>query len=168
MRNDDFVIRPTTESDWMSVRALRLEMLRDTPEAFGETVQTAQGLDEDAWRMRAARGTSDTGIYLAAIAGSSWVGIMGGYLGDVLSGPMLVGVYVTPGYRGAARGVADALLAGIEDWARGHGPTLTLHVHEDNPRARAFYERRGFVPTGRTFPYVLDRTERELELRKTL
>ncbi|WIB37098.1 GNAT family N-acetyltransferase [Curtobacterium sp. MCJR17_043] len=41
----------------------------------------------------------------------------------------------------------------MEDWARGRGDRILLHVHEDNPRAIAFYRRRGFVPTGRLVPY---------------
>ena len=57
-----------------------------------------------------------------------------------------------------------ALIAPIEEWSRENGGALTLHVHEDNPRARRAYERLGFVATGRTVRYALDATQRELEM----
>ncbi|MEU6238472.1 GNAT family N-acetyltransferase, partial [Kitasatospora sp. NPDC047058] len=37
---------------------------------------------------------------------------------------------------------------------------LTLGVHEDNPRARAFYRRLGFADTGKVVPYMLDPAEK--------
>ena len=43
------------------------------------------------------------------------------------------------------RGVARALMAAAEDWARGRGyRLLSLHVFEENTRARALYERLGY------------------------
>ena len=94
--------------------------------------------------------------------------MMNGYVPDATTGPLLVGVYVAPGHRGRDAGVADALLDAVERWAAGHGTTLRLHVHEDNPRALAFYERRGFVRTGHTEPYGLDPTRSEIEMVEQL
>jgi GNAT superfamily N-acetyltransferase len=93
---------------------------------------------------------------------------MGAYVPSFSDGPLLVGVYVTPDHRGDEHGITDALLAAVEDWARDHGGRLTLHVHEDNARARGAYVKRGFVPTGRLIPYILDPTQRELEMSKRL
>jgi ribosomal protein S18 acetylase RimI-like enzyme len=81
---------------------------------------------------------------------------------------MLYGVYVVPSARGADAGVTDALLDAVESWAREDYATLRLEVHEDNARARAAYEKRGFVPTGHRRPYVLDPTREELEMIKQL
>lgn len=36
------------------------------------------------------------------------------------------------------------------EWAKQRFPTLTLDVHEQNPRAAVFYIRRGFKPRGRS------------------
>ena len=58
MQASAVTIRRTTESDWEALRGLRLEMLRDTPMAFGETLETALAHGESEWRMRAARGDS--------------------------------------------------------------------------------------------------------------
>jgi ribosomal protein S18 acetylase RimI-like enzyme len=50
---------------------------------------------------------------------------------------------VLPQHRG--RGVGRALLAAVEEHARRHDCCkLTLEVQEDNPRARALYDRFGF------------------------
>ncbi|MEA9984004.1 GNAT family N-acetyltransferase [Subtercola sp. RTI3] len=172
MSTPSIAIRRTTELDWRQVRALRLEMLADTPLAFGETVEAAGQLDENVWRERARRGESSVGIALAAIStdksgAECWVGTMGGYR-DPSVGSMLVGVYVSPGFRGTAAGVTDLLLSGIEDWARAAGDVLTLHVHTENARAVAAYERRGYRATGRLFPYILNPHQREMEMKKTL
>ena len=161
-------IRPTTADDWENVRDLRIEMIRDTPLAFGETLDAALANSEATWRMRGARGTDGRGIFVVAIdeTDDRWVGTMGGFVED--GHALLVGVYVSPSHRGRRNGVAEALLEHVEDWARAIGTTLRLHVHEANPRARAFYERLGFVATGQLFPYVLDTSARELEMIKRL
>ncbi|WP_143761607.1 GNAT family N-acetyltransferase, partial [Clavibacter michiganensis] len=66
--------------------------------------------------------------------------------------------------------VADMLLDAVIAWARDrpNAQALRLEVHEDNPRARAYYERRGFVLTGRSVPYALDRTQKDLEMELPL
>lgn len=165
----EYSIRRTRPDDWRDLRALRLEMLRDTPIAFGETLADALAHTEGEWRMRGARGTTEHGIGLVALdSAGRWLGTMGGYVPDPATGALLVGVYVSPGYRGPAAGVFDGLLLAIEDWARTEGDTLTLYVHEDNARARAAYLRRGFAETGRRVPYVLDVSAREIEMAKRL
>jgi ribosomal protein S18 acetylase RimI-like enzyme len=165
----DATIRPTTAGDWERVRDLRLEMLRDTPSAYLESVQDALRHDEREWRMRGGRGESASGTSLVAIdADGRWVGAMGGWVPDAAAGPLLVGVYVAPTHRGREAGIADALLDAIETWAGEHGPTLRLEVHEGNHRARAFYERRGYEPTGESRPYPLDPRQRELEMIRVL
>jgi GNAT superfamily N-acetyltransferase len=163
------IISPT-ETDWQRVRDLRLEMLRDTPIAFMETVEAAEANSEDVWRMRANRGSTADSLQLVAVdASGRWVGTMSGIVDHLqVGGPLLVGVFVSPSFRGRDAGVTDALLDAVEDWARGQGNTLTLHVHEDNDRAIAFYRRRGYDLTGRTVPYNLDPTKNELEMRRTV
>lgn len=162
-------IRPTTEADWEALRALRLEMIQDTPMAYAEHLADAEQLDETEWRARGRRGQDAGGTSLVAIdADGRWVGAMGAFIPDEATGPLLVGVYVAPSHRGRAAGVTDALLDAIESWASGHGAALRLHVHERNLRAQAFYARRGYVLTGASEPYVLAPDERELEMIRRL
>lgn len=164
-----FSIRATTEADWQEIRDLRIEMLRDTPTAYSETLDAALSHDEEQWRARGRRGTAEHQMWVAAITPTGrWVGMMGGRVPESADGPELVGVYVAPDLRGGGHGVTDALLATIETWARTESDRLTLHVHEDNARARRAYARRGFVLTGVTVPYSLDPTANELEMVKEL
>ncbi|GAA4375894.1 GNAT family N-acetyltransferase [Agromyces bauzanensis] len=168
MPHPDLVIRATNEDDWRQWRALRLEMLRDYPLAYGETLEHALTVDEAGWRARAARGTMPGQTSIVAIDGERWVGHMGGYIPDATSGPMLVGVYVAPDHRGEKAGVSRLLLEAVERWALGHGDTLRLEVHEDNPRAKRFYEKLGFGLTGRSRDYELRPGGLELEMIKPL
>ena len=166
-----FTVRTTRESDWPEVRKIRLEMLADTPIAFSETVQTAAILDEAEWRRRAGRGEGVRCTTVVAIDDTSgrWIGSMGGFVPDRnTGGPLLVGVWVHPEFRGRTFAVADVLLDAIEDWARDRGDSLTLYVHERNAPAMAFYRRRGFTLTGAAHPYNLDPSCIELEMRHAL
>lgn len=164
-----FSIRSIVEADWERVRELRLEMLADTPIAYGDTLEAARGYDEERWKARARRGSSPETVSLVAIAdGGRWIGMMGGYLEIKDSpSPVLVSVYVSPEFRGSGSGVADALLDGIEAWAVPWG-RLTLLVNETNARAIAFYRRRGYEFTGQGEPYALDPRTRELEMLRML
>lgn len=168
MPANEFVIRTTRQDDWEAVRTLRLEMLRDFPLAYGETLEHALAADETAWRARAARGESNVQTAIVAIEGDRWVGTMACYIPDLTTGPMLVGVYVAPDRRGEAAGVTRSLLTEIEHWAAGRGDTLRLEVHESNPRARRFYEKLGFTLTGRSREYELPPGGLELEMIKPL
>ena len=162
------VVRTTTPHDRREVRALRLEMLADTPNAFGETLDHATRVAEPEWRERGARGDAPNGAQFCAIDDNGrWIGTMGAYVTQ-RGEAMLVGVYVSPRFRGVASGVTDALLDAVEGWCRPRFSTLTLHVHEQNPRARAAYERRGFEYTGARLPYVLNTAETELAMVKRL
>ncbi|MFC9917544.1 GNAT family N-acetyltransferase [Agromyces binzhouensis] len=168
MARPELVIRTTREDDWREVRDLRLEMLRDTPIAFGDRYERAIEFDESEWRTRAKRGESATQTVIVAIEDDRWVGTMGCFVPDAATGPLLVGVYVTPDRRGGGSGVTDALLDEIERWAAGRADTLRLEVHEDNPRARRYYERRGFSYTGHSREYELEPGGLELEMVKRL
>jgi ribosomal protein S18 acetylase RimI-like enzyme len=172
MTSAKITVRRTTGRDWEEYRALRLEMLADTPLAFGETLADAEVRPESEWRTRSARGEASDQILVAAIENSTgrWVGTMGGFVasGPDVTGPLLVGVYVSPDFRGRSYGVAAAMLREVEAWAATIDRILHLHVHEENARALAFYERSGYRLTGRTEPYLLNPQQRELEMVKAL
>lgn len=163
-----FTIRSVSPDDWEAIRSIRLRMLEEMPLAFLETHADALALTEADWRERGRRGQNPRELSIAAIADDgSWLGMMGG-VAHPDRGPLLVGVYVAPEARGAAVGVADALLARVEEWARTVGDVLTLDVHEDNPRAISFYSHRGFTLTGGQRPYPLAPDGTELEMRKAV
>ena len=161
-------VRRVRGDDWQQLRALRLEALADSPSAFLELLSDAAGRDEGSWRRRAEGSSAgeDSAMFIAAEASGEWIGMLGVYR-DAPGEAQVVSVYVAP--RARAQGVLDELLELAQGWALSVGlHRLRLLVHEDNARARAAYERLGFVPTGRSFPYPLDETRVEAELDKRL
>ncbi|WP_406208398.1 GNAT family N-acetyltransferase [Kitasatospora sp. NBC_01560] len=144
--------------DWQRLRTVRLAQLLDTPMAFMETYETALGHGEDEWRARTARVNEPGSVGFAAVADDgAWVGTMISFTPEPGTA-LLVGVWVGPAHRGRQHGVTDALLDAVLDWARtaAGARRLLLRVHEGNPRATAYYRRRGFTFTGESEPYALD------------
>ncbi|MBB1247248.1 GNAT family N-acetyltransferase, partial [Streptomyces durbertensis] len=149
----EYVIRRVRADEWRELRDLRLAALADrvADVAFGETYAASVAYPEELWRQRASDGAEGE-------SSATFVGHVEG--GGELAGMMVVvreegqaslfGVYVRPEHRG--RGLAALLLDRATRWAWARPGTgrLALHVHERNERARAFYENRGFRPTGRT------------------
>ena len=73
--------------------------------------------------------------------------------------------------RAAARGTGAAaqLVGAVEEWARDElAPTLHLHVNESAERARAFYEKVGFAPSGGFITMSRDPRIRLIEMVKNL
>jgi GNAT superfamily N-acetyltransferase len=163
-----WVVRPAVEADWRAYRAIRLEMLEDTPIAFLETLEAARAHPEEHWRRRAANGSASSELFGAVTPDGRWLGTMGGFHAVSSPDPHLVGVYVTPSHRGPEHGVADALLDAVIAWARRRSDRLLLEVHERNLPAIRYYERHGFAFTGHTQPYPLDRSALELEMAVVL
>ena len=161
-------MRRVRGADWQQLRALRLEALADAPSAFLELHCDAALRDEGSWRRRAEGSSTgeDSAMFIAAEASGEWIGMLGVYR-DAPGEAQVVSVYVAPRARGQR--VLDELLERAQGWALSVGlHRLRLSVHEDNIRAQAAYERLGFAPTGRSFPYALDETRLERELEKRL
>lgn len=61
----------------------------------------------------------------------------------------IVSIYLLPGFmdRGLGKPLLEAAVKGLADMGYGR---VFLWVLEDNLRARRFYEKNGFVPSGRT------------------
>lgn len=140
------VLRVLTSDDWPTWRGLRLQALADAPSAFGSALADWQGDGdtEDRWRSRLELPASHN---LVALLDGEPVGMASGVpTGEAAS--ELISMWVAPPARG--RGVGDALVLGVEAWARARGAdTLELAVFEGNDAAAALYERHGFADTGR-------------------
>lgn len=162
----DYHLHRTRAGDWRRYRELRLQMLRDTPQAYLETHREASAYPDEEWQFRTARSESEGNIGVAALDGDgTWVGAMNCFLPEPGTAK-LVGVWLHPDHRGPGGGAAAMMLDEVVRWAREEAAAdrMVLLVHEDNRRAVAFYRRHGFVATGHTVPYPLDRTRHELEM----
>jgi ribosomal protein S18 acetylase RimI-like enzyme len=141
-------VRKLTAGDWAHLRAARLAALAEAPYAFASTLAREQEFTDDVWRGRA-----DRGLTFGAWQGETIVGLATGLPPEATAAPSaaapwhLVGMWVAPACRG--QGVADELVEAVCDLARASGAaSVTLWVTEVNDRARAFYRRLGFAPTG--------------------
>ncbi|WP_030568897.1 GNAT family N-acetyltransferase [Streptomyces aureocirculatus] len=181
----EHLIRPVRAEDWQKVRELRLLALKDpaAPVAFLETYENAAAKPDAYWQERtegAAVPSRAMRQFIAEGPGGDWAGSVTvlieepgtqGALGTERASVRqahLVGVYVRPEFRGT--GLTEALFAAAVDWARSSGDEragverVRLFVHEDNPRAEAFYRKFGFVPSGETVPVPGDPGAREREM----
>lgn len=157
------VVRRTRAEDWAALRAIRLEALADTPDAFGSTYHGTLEHSDERWRTLVVEQ-----CYFLAERGGRVVGMISGGLNERCPGThWIYGMYVTPSARGT--GVAERLVEAVVAWARAQGaPALFLQVTGSLPRARAFYARAGFVPTGERMVMHRDARLELVTLRKEL
>lgn len=136
-------VREAGPDDWEALKKIRLEALFDTPEAFGSTFEVSRTWSDDQWRQMVQNRPN----FLAELDGEV-VGMVAGGRSERLPGTgWMYGMFVTPNQRGT--GTAEMLVDAVSDWARAQGfRELYLHVGDSVPRARAFYEKVGFRPSG--------------------
>lgn len=171
----DYDIRRVAAADWEALRDLRLRALSDPLAliAFTSTHAEALALAEAEWRSRArVSELGENAVTFVAVGaeGGRWLGMVTA-LEEREPGrepeAELVGVYVLPRYRGGS-GPAEPLMRSAISWCweNWKARRVRLHVHEDNPRARAFYARLGFTASGARVParHQPGREELELEL----
>jgi GNAT superfamily N-acetyltransferase len=127
-----------TADDWQAWRALRLAALLDAPHAFGSRYEEWVQADATRWRKRLSHGRN-------------WMASLDAPCGMVSAMPApqvvnLIGLWVAPTTR--RRGLADALVAVVIQWARDTGVTrVELEVKRGNHDALRAYARRGFQLT---------------------
>jgi ribosomal protein S18 acetylase RimI-like enzyme len=163
MKASDVQVRRAHPDEWATVRDVRLAALADAPDAFASTLSRERGRTEPQWRSRIGAWP----WFLAWRAGTP-AGLVAAVPDQPASGPPaadppardprgwhLVSMWVSPQVRGT--GVAELLIGAVVDHARAVGaPRITLWVALGNARARAFYLRMGFTPTGRRQAYPRD------------
>ncbi|MFH8609021.1 GNAT family N-acetyltransferase [Streptomyces sp. NPDC018029] len=176
-----YVVRAARAEEWPQVRELRLAALRDpaAPVAFLETYEDAAAKPDAFWQERAEGAARGERVrqFVAEGPHGEWAGsvtvlVEEAGADDVFGGSVerrqahLVAVFVRPEHRGRGRGVTDALFEAAVGWAWSLEGVdrVRLYVHEDNPRAQAFYRRFGFVRSGGVVPVPGDPSSREFEL----
>lgn len=126
-------------------KQIRLESLKDSPEAFASKYEDALSRDLNSWSNQAdstAQG-KDRATYI--IESSKPLGIAAIYGDEAPSSEgELIQVWVAPELRG--RGVIISLLDGLFLWASRSGLTsIRTEVYKSNTRAIRCYENYGFT-----------------------
>jgi RimJ/RimL family protein N-acetyltransferase len=152
---DTVTIRRTTTADTGRTRALRLEMLADTPLAYLRTLDQVAEMPHTDWAGQIARGSSGTQIahFIAEIPDRRLVGqVVAAENADVPDVTMLFAVYVSPSYRGGP--VINDLVEAAAAWSRDCGrDRLELEVVTTNLRAARAYRKLGFTDVGAPVPH---------------
>lgn len=134
-------IRRLTSADVERYRVVRLEGLRSDPSTFRYSETEDEAIPASTWAARLERD-----FVVASEQDGEILGV-GGFArsaGEKLAHKGLIwGMYVRESARGT--GAADAIMRALINHARAHVRQLQLTVMADNARARAFYERHGFV-----------------------
>ncbi|TCK26548.1 GNAT family N-acetyltransferase [Pseudonocardia endophytica] len=137
------VLRELTVDDWEHWKEMRLAALAEAPYAFHTRIEDWVGATEERWRSR----LDVPGRFLLADLDGHRAGICCGLPPDPLGVADLLSLWVAPFARG--RGVSDALVTAVCDWARDLGADrVALHVVEGNAPASGLYLRHGFVDMG--------------------
>jgi RimJ/RimL family protein N-acetyltransferase len=162
-----FTVHRVTPGDAARMRALRLEMLADSPLAFLETLAQAAARPHEDYRRRIIQ--ASTGRALAqfvADPGGRLIGHAGGtVLPEEPAVTVVFAVYITPARRGT--GVLAPLVDAVADWSRAMGRAeLMLEVVVGNDRAVRAYERLGFTDTGVRVPHPVIPGLTELQMRR--
>lgn len=149
------------------MRALRLEMLADSPLAYLETLAQAAAHSHEDYRARIVQVASGGAVaQFVAETNGRLIGHAGGAAApDDPSRTVLYAVYVTPAMRGI--GVLAGLVDAVAMWSLEAGrEELQLEVVTGNRRAVRAYERLGFVDTGVRSPHPAIPGLTELEMRR--
>jgi len=137
-------IRQVAADDWRTWREMRLNALRDAPDAFRTKLADWLGTGdlEPRWRARLAAVPFNV---IADLDGMPAGMVSAVHQGDEVE---LISMWVAPFARG--RGVGDALVDAVIGWeAVERSGRVVLCVMEGNDHAAALYRRHGFVDAGR-------------------
>lgn len=159
------LVRNVDPEDWPILRDIRLEALRNAPDAFGSSYAEEVPFQQADW-LRRISGRSTFFAYVPEISSVEPAGLAGGYPEQpgVIE---LVSMWVRPQARGHR--VGEALVTAVADWAkRAEATTLHLWVTEANQSARRLYERCGFTPTGERQPLPSNPSLEELGMARPL
>ena len=132
-----------TSADTARFREVRLEGLRNDPNGFRYSEAEDTAISSEKWATR----LDNSYVVAAQRDGNDEILGVGGFsrfAGDKLAHKGLIwGMYVRSSARGS--GASNAIMEALIAHARTQVRQVQLTVMSDNPRARAFYERHGFV-----------------------
>ena len=161
-------IEPITAKDVSLFKTVRLRALQEAPFAFSSTYAREAEFDDTEWLRRVERMNGAKGVGFLAMAGDAGCGIAGAFLdANDATRAQLVSMWTDPAHR--QRGIGRLLVNEILRWAHLRGArTLLLMVTSNNDAAMRFYERLGFMRTGRTESFPNDPAVLEYEMSRAV
>jgi len=161
-------IEPITPLNALVFKVVRLRALQDAPHAFGSTYAKESQFSDSEWLTRVERMNGERGAGFLAMDGGTPCGIVGSFLDqNDPTGALIVSMWTAPTHR--QRGIGRLLVKEVGCWAclrKAH--RLLLMVTSNNESAIHFYERLGFIRTGRTESYPNDPTVIEYEMARPI
>ncbi|HET9872181.1 MAG TPA: GNAT family N-acetyltransferase [Propionibacteriaceae bacterium] len=140
-------VRVLGEEDWQLYRAVRLDALQDSPEAFLHTYDEESAYDEDYWRARMRRSQR----LVAEQDGHPQGTVSVGFFPDDPRSADVFGLWVAPDARHT--GTAWRLVEAAAALAADEGCTQLFYwVGTENGRGIAFASNFGFRLTSRRRP----------------
>ncbi len=140
-----YAIRRLAVGEAELYRSVRLEALRESPEAFSSSYEAALGRSMESWANQAdeAADGGDRAIFIVEDGGP--VGLAALYRDtEISSHGELIQMWIAPSHRRS--GVGEALLGHLFDWAARHSyAAVKAEVTDGNQRALRFYLRCGFT-----------------------
>lgn len=138
------IISNTPLEEWEKYKYLRIEALKNVPQAFLDDIDEAEKTPKEDWQKKMGN------MYFAEVDGK-WVGMVGAYQEEktkvrhILN---IVSVYVSPEYRG--QGIGKVLLQYVIEQAKKNPEIkkLSLGVVTTQEPAQAMYKSLGFIVGG--------------------
>jgi ribosomal protein S18 acetylase RimI-like enzyme len=137
------------QSRWREFKAIRLEALSDSPQAFGSAYATEAARPDEHWIGRLRETNEGRGLSLFAECDGKLVGMIGAFFDAGPEVASVVAVYVTPEQRGRGAGklLVDEVLARLRALPGTHAARLMVNVEQT--AALKLYLQAGFVEVGR-------------------
>lgn len=157
------VIRRLNPGEAHLYRGVRLRSLKESPEAFASTYESALERSDESWAQQADASATGSDRATFLVMTDEPVGVAALYRNPEKSGEgEMIQVWVSPDHRGGT--VAGDLLSALFSWAASNDfQTIMAEVTPNNSRALRFYEKHGFV---RIHPTATVTGENPLLMRK--
>lgn len=137
-------IRLLTQSDWLSWKTIRLEALKNAPEAFGSSYDEEANQSDEEFKSF-LNGSTIFGTFI----GSELVGCAGFFSLEQMKMKhrgVLCSMYVQPEHRG--HGIASRLVEKVIEHAKSRVIQLHVTCVTTNPTALQLYQKHGFIIYG--------------------
>jgi len=146
-------IRRIQAAEWRAYREVRLRALRLAPYAYSSRFEDAVIRTDETWQEFVTRmaDAENSAAFVLDRGGGEFAGLVSSTVDRESGRGEVFQMWLDEDLRGG--GYASELLGAVEGFCRERGASrVVLGVEDENPRARRFYEREGYVPTGATEP----------------